>query len=246
MDFLCRMWYSCHRQRKEASDMDLSRLQKAALAITTVLLCLLVWGLWVSGFFTAIRTPEGVQDYIERSSPYSHLVFFLIQLVSVILAPIPSNITAMAGALIFGTLPAFLMTAGAVALGSAVTFQLARLLGQPFVQRFVEKRYLEKYSELISRKRDSFLFLAFLFPFFPDDLLCIMAGLTDIPFRRFFLLAALARPWGLLVACAVGGSALYIPPWGMVLLGVGGLSVFFLAMKYGDRLEEAFLQKLQK
>lgn len=226
--------------------MKLSRTQKATLAVTLALLCLLTWGLYSSGFFTAIRTQEGMQDYIRRSTPYSHLVFFLIQLSSVILAPIPSNLTAAAGGALFGVLPAFLLTAGAVALGSAMVFQLSRLLGQSCAQSFVEGKYWEKYGEVIRRKRDSFLFLAFLFPFFPDDLLCIMAGLTDIPFRRFLLLVALARPWGLLVACAVGGSVFHIPLWGMVALGVSGAALFLLALKYGDALEGAILRKIKK
>lgn len=221
-------------------------IRRITLTVTVVLLCLLVWGLWASDFFAAIRTQEGMQNYIQRSSPYSHLVFFLLQLSSVILAPIPSNITAAAGGAIFGALPAFLLTAGAVTLGSVLVFQLSRLLGRPFAQSFVESKYWEKYGEVIRRKRDSFLFLAFLFPFFPDDLLCIMAGLTDIPFRRFLLLVVLARPWGLLVACAVGGSALQIPLWGMAALGIGGAAVFLWAMKYGERLEESIMEKLKK
>ena len=226
--------------------MKLSRTQKVTLAVTLALLCLLVWGLWTTGFFTAVRTPQGIQNYIQRSTPYSHLVFFLLQLSSVLLAPIPSNITAAAGGALFGALPAFLLTAGAVALGSAMVFQLSRLLGQSFAQNFVESRYWEKYGEVIRRKRDSFLFLAFLFPFFPDDLLCIMAGLTDIPFRRFFLLVVLARPWGLLVACAVGGSVFHIPLWGMAALGISGAALFLLALKYGDTWEEAVLRKVKK
>lgn len=220
-------------------------VRRLTLALTAALLCLLIWGLWTTGFFTAIRTPAGIQNYIQSSAPYSHLVFFLLQLSSVILAPIPSNITAAAGGALFGTLVAFLLTAGAVALGSAMVFQLSRLLGQSFAQSFVEGKYWEKYGEVIRRKRDSFLFLAFLFPFFPDDLLCIMAGLTDIPFRRFFLLVVLARPWGLLTACAVGGSAFRIPLWGMIVLGIGGAAAFLLIMKYGERLQGSIMEKLK-
>lgn len=226
--------------------MEQKLVRRLTLALTAALLCLLAWGLWATGFFTAVRTPQGIQNYIQRSAPYSHLVFFLLQLSSVLLAPIPSNITAAAGGALFGTLPAFFLTAGAVALGAAMVFQLSRLLGQSFARSFVESRYWEKYGEVIRRKRDSFLFLAFLFPFFPDDLLCIMAGLTDIPFRRFFLLVVLARPWGLLVACAVGGSALHIPVWGMVALGISSAALFLLALKYGDRWETRVLEKLKK
>lgn len=216
------------------------------LVITLVLLALLVFLLWSSGFFAAIGSPGELRRYIERFTPYSHFVFFAIQLTSVILAPIPSNLTAAVGGLLFGTLPAFLLTAGAVTLGSVIVFQLGRTLGRPFAERFISRRNLEKYGEVIRRKRDVFLFLAFLFPFFPDDLICIMAGLTDVPFRRFLVLVAVARPWGLLVASALGGSALSIPLWGMVLLGLGGLALFLWAMKYGDRFEEAVLKRLKK
>lgn len=216
------------------------------LVITLVLLALLVFLLWSSGFFAAIGSPGELRRYIERFTPYSHFVFFAIQLASVILAPLPSNLTAAVGGLLFGTLPAFLLTAGAVILGSVIVFQLGRTLGRPFAERFISRRNLEKYGEVIHRKRDVFLFLAFLFPFFPDDLICIMAGLTDVPFRRFLVLVAVARPWGLLVASALGGSALSIPLWGMVLLGLGGLALFLWAMKYGDRFEEAVLRRLKK
>ena len=127
-----------------------------------------------------------------------------------------------------------------------MVFQLARVLGRPFAERFVSRKNWDKYTEVFRRKRDLFLFLAFLFPFFPDDILCIMAGLTDISFRRFLLLVVLARPWGLLVACGVGGSALHIPLGGMAALGIAGAAVFLLAMKYGDKLEDALLKKLKR
>ncbi len=52
-----------------------------------------------------------------------------------------------------------------------------------------------------------FLTLAFLFPFFPDDLLCILAGLSSLSFRCFAVIVLLARPWGLLFASALGGAA---------------------------------------
>lgn len=215
------------------------------LGVTLLLLVLLLWGLWSSGFFRAVRTPQGIHAYIEHFAPYSHLVYFLVQLSSVILAPIPSNVIAAAGGLLFGTAWAFLLTVGAVTLGSVVVFQLSRVLGKPFAESFVNRRNLDKYGDLFHKKRDLFLFLALLFPFFPDDILCIMAGLTDVPFRRYLLLVLLARPWGLLVACAVGDSVLHIPLWGMVALGVAGAALFLLALKFGDRVRDLIIEKLK-
>ena len=205
-----------------------------------------VWALYATGFFEAAGSQEKLGEYIARCAPWSHLAYFGIQLVSVVVAPIPSNLTAAAGAYLFGLWPSFLLTWGAVSLGSAIVFGLARALGQQFAGQFVSEKLSGKYLDVIRRKRDVFLALAFLFPFFPDDILCILAGLTDISFKRFFLLAAIFRPWGLLAACMVGSATVSIPWWGMALLGVLGLAVFLLAMKYGDRLEDAVLKRLER
>ena len=221
---------------------------RKALAVLLALAALGGGGalLWRSGFFEAMTSVEAFQAYIEGFTPFSQLIYFAVQLFSVLLAPIPSNLTAAAGAVIFGLWASFLLTWGAVVLGSVIVFQLARTLGRSFADRFVSKKLSDKYLDVIHRKRDVFLALAFLFPFFPDDLLCILAGLTDLPFRRFAVLVLVFRPWGLLVSCAVGSSALSVPLWAMALLGAGGLAVFLLAMKYGDRLEAAILQRLER
>ena len=209
-------------------------------------LAVIVLVMYRTGFFAAMRTKNGLAQYISATAPWSHLVYFLIQLASVIVAPIPSNITAAVGAVLFGLWSSFLLTWAAVAAGSALVFLLARALGQKFADQFVSQKLSDKYLDVIRRKRDVFLALAFLFPFFPDDLLCILAGLTDISFRRFFILVLLTRPWGLLVACAVGSSTLSIPLWGVALLGAAGLVLFLLAMKCGDRVEAAILERLKK
>ena len=213
---------------------------------TILLLAVIVLLLWRTGFFQAIASEETLAAYIQAFTPWSHLMYFAVQLFSVILAPIPSNLTAAVGGLLFGTLPAFLLTWGAVVLGSLVVFALARSLGQRFVEGLVSRKVSEKYLYLVRRKRDVFLLLAFLFPFFPDDILCILAGLTDISWRRFLVLCLVARPWGLLVACAFGGSALDLPIWAMAVIGLAGAAVFLLGMKYGDKLEQAILDRLKK
>lgn len=219
--------------------------------VSTLLLSLVLLGggallLWKTGFFASIGSLQAMREYIDRFAPFSQLVYFLVQLLSVIIAPIPSNITALAGAVLFGMWPAFLLTAAAITLGSLLVFQLARILGQPFVERLVSQKVSNQYLEVIRRKRDIFLILVFLFPFFPDDIICILAGLTDIPLSRFFAIVLLARPWGLLAACALGDSVIRIPLWGMALLGIGGVLIFLLVLKYGDRWEEALLRRFRK
>lgn len=202
--------------------------------------------LYRSGFFAACTSPEALRAYISRSAPYSHLSFFLLQFLSVVLAPIPSNITAAAGGMLFGVWPAFFLTFSAVITGSLLVFWLARLLGQDFADRVVSRRLSEKYQDVIRSKTSIFLVLAFLFPYFPDDVLCILAGLTELPFRRFLVIVLLARPWGLLFACGLGGASFACPPWVLVLAGLAGAVCFVLGLKYADRAEAAVLARLRR
>ena len=218
----------------------------AVLALTVLLLGAGGLFLYRSGFFAACTSIPALRAYIDRSAPYSHLTFFVVQLLSVVLAPIPSNLTAAAGGLLFGTWPAFFLTYGAVMAGSLLVFWLARTLGRDFVDRVVSRKLAEKYQKVIREKTTVFLALAFLLPYFPDDMLCILAGLTPITFGRFALLALFTRPWGLLFASALGGASLSIPLWAMVLIGLAGVMIFVLGMLYGDRLERAVLKRLGK
>lgn len=222
-----------------------NRQKLLILAAVLLLLAGGGWFLYSSGFFQAAQSLDGLRAYIVHFAPYSHLAFFLVQLLSVVLAPIPSNITAAAGGVLFGTWPAFLLTFGAVVAGSLLVFWLARVLGRDFADRLVSRKLSEKYQDVLRTKAPVFLVLAFLFPFFPDDMLCILAGLTDISFRRFAVIVLLTRPWGLLFASALGGSTLALPPWVMVPIGLAGLGLFLLGMKYGDKVEESVLSRLK-
>ena len=201
---------------------------------------------WTPGSFGDGKSPSQRRAYIDDFAPYSHLCFFLLQFLSVVLAPIPSNITAAAGGVLFGTWPSFFLTFAAVVAGSLLLFWLARVLGRDFAGRFVSRRLSEKYQQILQTKAPVFLTLAFLFPFFPDDLLCILAGLSSLSFRRFAVIVLLARPWGLLFASALGGASFSIPVWGMALIGVAGAALFLLGMKYGDRVEASILRALRR
>ena len=215
------------------------------LTLTLLLLLGSGWFLYRSGFFQAICSLDGLHSYIARFAPYSHLVFFLVQFLSVVLAPIPSNLVAAAGGVLFGTWPAFLLTFSAVVTGSLLTFWLARVLGRDFADRLVSRRLSEKYLSVLRAKTSVFLVLAFLFPFFPDDMLCILAGLTSLSFRRFALIVLLTRPWGLLFASALGDVTLGRSPWIMAPVALLGLVLFLLGLKYGDRVEALLLRRFK-
>ena len=175
-------------------------MNRNKLILLTAVLLLLAGGGWFlhdSGFFQAVRSLEALRAYIAGFAPYSHLLFFLVQFLSVVFAPIPSNIVAAAGGVLFGTLPGFLITFTAVASASLVTFSLARVLGREFAGRIVSKKLSEKYQGVLRTKAPVFLTLAFLFPFFPDDIPLLPQLRPDRPAGPALGTALCQRPGGL-------------------------------------------------
>lgn len=199
-----------------------------------------------SGLWQKLHSVEALRAWLAGYGAAAGTVYFLVQLLGVIVAPIPSNIATAAGALVLGFWPGFLLGMAAVIVGSVLVFVLAKRLGEPFVRRFVDQRTFSKYMPIIEKKRDVFLFLAFLLPFFPDDLLCILAGLSGMGTLRFSIIALLTRPWGHVVASAVGSGAIVMPLWGWALIICLAAAFMGLGLKYGDVLESKILHKLMR
>ena len=226
--------------RSTVNRKKIIRIILAALAVAALLAaggC----ALWKNGFFEKINSVEALREVIAGAGVWAGAVYFALQMMTVIVAPIPSNISMMAGALALGFWPAMILGVLAVIAGSVIVFLAARALGRNAVQRFLDKGVMEKYLPIIEEKQDMFLFLTMLFPFFPDDALCMLAGLTKIPLGRFVAIMALARPWGLIVAALLGSGALSLPVWAWAVIGGAGLLIFVFAMKYSAQIEEALL-----
>lgn len=224
----------------------MEKISRILLAMFVVCCVIAIWFLSKSGFFQAIASQETMQAYIQQWAPYSQLVFFLIQLCSVVVAPIPSNITAMAGGVLFGGWMSFFLTYLAVVLGSMLVFWLGRQLGRQKIAQWIGRTHMETYMGYVEKKAGVFLLLAFLLPFFPDDILCILAGLTTISYRRFLLLVLLARPWGLLFAAFFGHSVAHMPVWCVALFGLLGVVFFVGILCYGERIEQWLLHYIGK
>ena len=215
-------------------------IQKRVLIVVLLVAALAAagYGLYRSGVFEKIGSVEELQALIDSAGPMASIVYFLLQMMTVIVAPIPSNITMMAGALALGFWEAVTLGVLAVIAGSVTVFLVARALGRKAMQRFLDKGVMDKYLPVIEEKQDMFLFLTLLFPFFPDDALCILAALTQIPLKRFVLIMALARPGGLIFSALLGSGVISMPAWGWVLIGLPMVLIFILAMKYSSQIEE--------
>ena len=190
------------------------------------------------GVFKTLSSLEDLRRMIDDAGSLAGIVYFVLQMLTVIIAPIPSNVTMLAGALALGFLRAMLLGVLAVILGSVLIFLAARRLGQKSVRKMLDRGMMDRYLPIIQEKQEMFLFLTMLFPFFPDDVICILAGLTQMPLIHFVAIMVLARPWGLVFAALLGSGVIHLPIWGWIMLVLAMAAVFCLALRYSGQIED--------
>ncbi|MFO7612301.1 MAG: TVP38/TMEM64 family protein [Clostridia bacterium] len=209
----------------------------ALLAIIVAVVVLFFVGK-ANGWFSMFDSVEELQEYVSGFGAWAPLAFYFLQVAQVILAPLPGSVTTLFGGMFFGFWPAMLISIAAVLTGSIMLFFFAKYLGRPLVVRMIGEKRVEKYMGRMSSRQFWVLFMMFLMPFFPDDLLCLMAGLSSIRFPGFFILVLATRPWGLVFSALVGSGAIAVPIWGWII--IGGVSAFllFVSIRWPDKLEE--------
>jgi uncharacterized membrane protein YdjX (TVP38/TMEM64 family) len=94
----------------------------------------------------------------------------------VLVAPTPGQVTGLVGGYLFGPLWGLVYTIVGATIGFTLVLVLARKLGQPFVERLVSAKALERFDYLAQGRGVVVLFLIFLLPAFPDDVVSLVAG----------------------------------------------------------------------
>lgn len=151
---------------------------------------------------------EEIHLILIRIGIWGPLLFIVLQLAMVVYPVIPGGITLVVGQLIFGPLMGFLYSFIAVTGGSLLNFYLARTFGKTLVRAFVEEETYQKYYSWITKGKrfEYFLATAFALPGFPDDFLCMIAGLTKMTLRRFMFIYLIFKPITLYLYGAGGAT----------------------------------------
>lgn len=190
------------------------------------------------GWFSMFESAEDLREYVAGFGAWAPLAFFGIQVFQVILAPLPGSVTTLFGGLFFGFWKAMLISVAAVLTGSVILFLFSKHLGRPLVVKMIGEKRVEKYMKDLSARQFWVLFMMFLMPFFPDDVLCLIAGLSAIRLPGFVIMVLVTRPWGLVFSALVGSGTIHIPIWGWVLIGLISAFLLFASVRWPDKMEQ--------
>ncbi len=166
-------------------------IKGAAIIITAALVIFAVYG-WAVGWF---RDLESMRAFVSQAGAFGPAAFIAIQILQVVLPFIPGGVTLATGVAAFGPYWGFLLNYIGVAIGSGINFGLVRRFGKPALLHLVDEAAYHKYIGRIEHSKGfrRFFAIAILLPFFPDDTLCLIAGMTDMSWKEFWLIILIGK-----------------------------------------------------
>ena len=185
---------------------------------------------------------EKITSFLGRFGPLSVIIFIGIQILQVLFAPIPGEVTGFIGGYVYGMLPGTLYSTIGLTIGSWLAFALSRTLGMPFVERIVSPETIRKYDHIMRHQGTWVAFFLFLIPGFPKDALCYILGLSHIRIKTFLIITTVGRLLGTAMLSAQGscirndqGKTFFIVMVVSIIISVAG---YFLGRKWFEKFHK--------
>lgn len=193
---------------------------------------------------------EAVISLIRSTGKWGMLVFVMIQILQVVVLPLPAIVCYVPGAIIWSPLTATLLASTGVIIGSMICYFLGRKFGRKALIWLAGKDATEKYADYIGNRSKGIFLIMQIVPFFPDDILCIIAGLTAMNFPYFAGVIVLVRPLIIAAYCFFGnGSIIPFEGWGIpvwIAIALVFAALAFLSFKYQKKFEDWLFAKFSK
>jgi len=208
--------------------------------VAGLVLGVIIYLLYSYGLIDFFTDRQRLLQFISDHQAYAALIFIGLQMLQVIAAPVPGEVTGVVGGYFFGTFWGTVYSTIGLTIGSWIAFMLARIAGRPLVEMMVKPETIKRYDYVMKHKGMFLAFSMFLIPGFPKDYLCYLLGLGHMGQRDFLIVSTIGRLLGT-VLLTLGGTFFRDRRYGALFTLVGiSLMIVLLTMIYREAIERWF------
>lgn len=131
---------------------------------------------------TTVRFDQ-IKQYILSFGAAAPLVYVLLVIAEVVIAPIPGLMLYAPGGILFGPVAGGALSLLGNVAGAAIACGLTRSIGNSWLSRFFEPQQLEQLQTKLEARGAWLIFLLRLNPLTSSDIVSYAAGFTRIPLR---------------------------------------------------------------
>ncbi len=193
------------RSGKDASDEKTALTRKRILALVTAIISVvLITGIGfyiLKAFNLSADSDSGMQNaaynfktLIESYGNFGIFVALFIHILQVIISPLPGEMVEVGLGLCFGWLGGTIICLIGSTVGTFIILLFVKKLGIKFVELFVSVDKINRLKIFNNDKNlERLVFIIYLIPGTPKDMLAFFFGLTKISIPRFLIIQFIAR-----------------------------------------------------
>jgi len=192
---------------------------------------------------------DAIKQFILDSGGWGFAVFIGLTVFQVVVLPVPAALTILLGVAIYGATVSFILSTIGTVIGSVISFALGKVFGRRLCNWMFGTENTEKYAKLLNDKGRYLFIVMLLFPAFPDDMLCMIAGITAMSYGYFTVVCLLTRPVMIGLTAYLGSGIIPFEGWGIpvwIALVCLMFAAFIVVTSVKTRVHKNFGQKRQK
>ncbi len=151
---------------------------------------------------------QKIRTFVSSYGVRAPIILIALQVVQIIVAPIPGHIIAFVGGYLFGAWRGILYCMIGIIIGATITFWIGRVFGRGLLQLFISREDMNRFDRYVITKGPFIIFVLLLIPVTPlGDILFYLSGLTAMPFLVFLIMAVIARTPSNVINNLIGAKA---------------------------------------
>jgi len=141
-----------------------------------------------------LKDPKKMENFLLSYKGHSFIIYVIFQILQVVITVIPGQVVQVAAGFLFGLATALILSIIGIGIGTIISFYLAKLLGRDFFKSKLGVYKFEQYKRLLeSRKGLVAIFILYLIPGLPKDVISYLAGIAEIRLLPFFCVSMAGR-----------------------------------------------------
>ncbi|HZJ77748.1 MAG TPA: VTT domain-containing protein [Clostridia bacterium] len=192
-------------------------LASKIIVITGVLAVIItfavIYTIYGKELWELVSDPVEFREWLSKYKNKGEIIFVAIRAFQTVIKIIPAEPLEIGAGYIFGTWWGFLWCMLGTGIGSIVIVILTKLFGYKIVQVFISKEKIESLTFLKNTKKLGVtLFIIYLIPGTPKDIITYLIGFTPMKMWVFFLITGIARIPAIITS-TMCGAALGVKNW---------------------------------
>lgn len=188
-----------------------TKLMRASSIIKLALLALILIGVPLYIFFFQhdlieyFSSLKNIRMWLAEYKAQSIFIYIGAQVFQIIICIIPGQALQFAAGYMYGFWLGYIFSLVGAAIGSAVVYYLARILGHDALHfLFGQGKITEMIDHMNSRKGIIITFIIFLVPGIPKDLCSYAAGLSNVKLKPYLIVSLIGRTPGMMGSLIIG------------------------------------------